>query len=183
MSRRLLRRAQSLASNSRLLLPKLSQPVYSPNMWGIAIQPSLPTQPPDPIEEECLPHYNSRSFFPVKPGIIYRGNYKTIAKLGYGGGSTVWLAQDLKLHLLYFMSDSRANLYLDQHRPQNLVILGLMWYWSFVHVTMKTKELHARSHKSVVILLPQMSHTKVSYTFRQSSKASMLPDQMAYMFA
>lgn len=49
----------------------------------------------DPIEEETLPHYNARHFFPVQPGKVFSGRYETIAKLGYGSGSTVWLARDL----------------------------------------------------------------------------------------
>jgi serine/threonine-protein kinase SRPK3 len=53
--------------------------------------------PIDLIEEETLPHYNPRHFFPVEPGKIFKERYETIAKLGYGGGSTVWLARDLNL--------------------------------------------------------------------------------------
>ncbi len=51
----------------------------------------------DLIEEELLPHYNARHFFPVEPGKVFNKRYETIVKLGYGGGSTVWLARDLKL--------------------------------------------------------------------------------------
>ena len=53
--------------------------------------------PSDPIEEELLPYYNARHFFPVEPGKVFRERYKTIAKLGYSSGSTVWLTQDLNL--------------------------------------------------------------------------------------
>jgi hypothetical protein len=51
----------------------------------------------DSIEEELLPHYNSRDFFAVEPGKVFRDRYETITKLGYGSGSTVWLARDLDL--------------------------------------------------------------------------------------
>ncbi|CZS88737.1 related to serine/threonine-protein kinase [Rhynchosporium agropyri] len=51
--------------------------------------------PSDAIEEELLPHYNARHFFPVEPGKVFRERYETISKLGYGSGSTVWLARDL----------------------------------------------------------------------------------------
>ncbi len=68
-------------------------------MLGIAMPHDRLTTvaPPDPIEEEVLPHYNARHFFPVEPGKIFKDRYETIAKLGYGGGSTVWLARDLNL--------------------------------------------------------------------------------------
>lgn len=49
------------------------------------------------IEEEALPHYNPKAFFPVQPGKVFSKKYETIVKLGYGGGSTVWLARELKL--------------------------------------------------------------------------------------
>jgi hypothetical protein len=67
-------------------------------MLGIAMPHNRLTAvaPPDPIGE-VLPHYNARHFFPVEPGKIFRDRYETIAKLGYGGGSTVWLARDLNL--------------------------------------------------------------------------------------
>jgi serine/threonine-protein kinase SRPK3 len=51
----------------------------------------------DPIEEENLPYYNAKEFNPVQHGEIYNKRYQTIAKLGFGGSSTVWLAKDLNL--------------------------------------------------------------------------------------
>jgi hypothetical protein len=67
-------------------------------MPGIKMHRRLTTvAPSDLIEEELLPHYNSRHFFPVEPGKVFKERYETIAKLGYGGGSTVWLARDLNL--------------------------------------------------------------------------------------
>ncbi|EHL01999.1 putative CTP synthase [Glarea lozoyensis 74030] len=37
------------------------------------------------------------AFPPVKPREVFKKRYKTIVKLGYGGGSTVWLVRDLNL--------------------------------------------------------------------------------------
>ena len=51
----------------------------------------------DAIEEETLPHYDAKDFFHVHPGKIFSEKHETIAKLGYGGGSTVWLARVLNL--------------------------------------------------------------------------------------
>ncbi|TAQ91348.1 hypothetical protein B7494_g365 [Chlorociboria aeruginascens] len=53
--------------------------------------------PPDTLEEELLPHYNAKHFYPVQPGKTFNGRYQTIAKLGFGGSSTVWLARDMKI--------------------------------------------------------------------------------------
>jgi len=55
----------------------------------------------DRIEEELLPYFKPRHFLPVEPGKIFGERYKTIAKLGYGGGSTVWLARDLDLYVFF----------------------------------------------------------------------------------
>ena len=52
---------------------------------------------PDSLEEELLPYFNAKDFYPIQLGKIYNERYQTIAKLGFGGGSTVWLARDLNL--------------------------------------------------------------------------------------
>ncbi|OIW34212.1 kinase domain protein [Coniochaeta ligniaria NRRL 30616] len=50
----------------------------------------------EPIEEELFPDDRLRYFHPTKPGEVLDGRYKTITKLGFGTGSTVWLAENLK---------------------------------------------------------------------------------------
>ncbi|KAJ5097783.1 kinase-like domain-containing protein [Penicillium angulare] len=52
----------------------------------------------DKLEEERLPWYSEKNFFPVKIGDIYSSRYQVVGKLGYGGYSTVWLCRDLKKH-------------------------------------------------------------------------------------
>lgn len=42
-----------------------------------------------PIEEALLPNNRLRNFHPTHPGELLDGRFKTIAKLGFGGGSTV----------------------------------------------------------------------------------------------
>jgi serine/threonine-protein kinase SRPK3 len=49
------------------------------------------------IEEETLPLFNQKRYYPVKIGDIFKQQYRIIAKLGYGAYSTVWLARDEKL--------------------------------------------------------------------------------------
>lgn len=47
------------------------------------------------IEEETLPFYNPRLFYPVRIGEVLGNRYQVVAKLGYGTTSTTWLCHDL----------------------------------------------------------------------------------------
>ncbi|KAG6234561.1 hypothetical protein E4U25_005921 [Claviceps purpurea] len=49
----------------------------------------------EPVEE-ALWADRLKYFHPTEPGQILDGRFKTIAKLGYGRGSTVWLAENLE---------------------------------------------------------------------------------------
>ncbi|KAE8320134.1 kinase-like domain-containing protein [Aspergillus transmontanensis] len=46
------------------------------------------------IEEQTLPFYDEKRYYPVRIGDTLKNRYRTIAKLGYGSYSTVWLARD-----------------------------------------------------------------------------------------
>ncbi|KAJ5796120.1 protein kinase [Penicillium psychrosexuale] len=46
------------------------------------------------IEEQTLPSYHKKYYYPVKIGQVFNDRYRIIAKLGYGAYSTVWLARD-----------------------------------------------------------------------------------------
>ncbi|KAM5448142.1 hypothetical protein McanMca71_004250 [Microsporum canis] len=48
------------------------------------------------IEEQALPFYYEKDYYPVKIGQLLNDRYRIIAKLGYGAYSTVWLASDEK---------------------------------------------------------------------------------------
>ncbi|KAK2809539.1 hypothetical protein FQN50_003807 [Emmonsiellopsis sp. PD_5] len=48
------------------------------------------------IEEQTLPFYRQKHYYPVKIGQVFNNRYRIIAKLGYGAYSTVWLAWDEK---------------------------------------------------------------------------------------
>jgi hypothetical protein len=48
----------------------------------------------DPIEEEILPRYSPQNYYPVSIAQVFDKRYKVLAKLGFGGESTTWLAQD-----------------------------------------------------------------------------------------
>lgn len=53
-----------------------------------------------PVEEETIPGYDSKRFYPVNPGQVLRGQYKVLTKLGWGSTSTVWLAEDTSRYAL-----------------------------------------------------------------------------------
>ena len=46
------------------------------------------------LEEEENPDYDRRRFYPVRVGETIQ-KYQIVSKLGWGTGSTVWLAQDI----------------------------------------------------------------------------------------
>ncbi|KAL2753058.1 hypothetical protein ACRALDRAFT_1045064 [Sodiomyces alcalophilus JCM 7366] len=50
----------------------------------------------EPIEEELLASDRLDRFHPTSPGQVLDNRFKTIVKLGFGAGSTVWLAENLK---------------------------------------------------------------------------------------
>ncbi|QKX63522.1 uncharacterized protein TRUGW13939_10693, partial [Talaromyces rugulosus] len=47
------------------------------------------------IDEETLSTYQPEKYYPVKQGEILNDRYQTLAKIGYGVTSTVWLTKDL----------------------------------------------------------------------------------------
>jgi hypothetical protein len=48
------------------------------------------------VEEEALPGYDAQKYYPVRLGEVFRSRCQAVAKLEYGGRSTVWLCLDLK---------------------------------------------------------------------------------------
>ncbi|KAJ8472859.1 hypothetical protein ONZ51_g8229 [Trametes cubensis] len=64
--------------------------------------PSTVTYPaidfPELIEEEKLPCYYPKDFYPVRVWQVYNSRYQVVGKLGYGAYSTVWLCRDLVGH-------------------------------------------------------------------------------------
>lgn len=89
----------SSIANLRFLTQK--RPYKLPAFWSRCFCVSSPRSTAheinEPIDEELLPGDRLRCFHPTHPGEVLNGRFKTIAKLGYGAGSTVWLAENLKL--------------------------------------------------------------------------------------
>ncbi|GLA41682.1 hypothetical protein AnigIFM63309_009779 [Aspergillus niger] len=52
-------------------------------------------QPDEKVEEEELPDYEARHFYPVRLGEIFQNRYQVVAKLGFGSSATTWLSRDL----------------------------------------------------------------------------------------
>lgn len=48
------------------------------------------------VEEETMPEYRPDHFYPVRLGEVFNDRFQTVAKLGYGSSSTIWLARDLQ---------------------------------------------------------------------------------------
>lgn len=48
------------------------------------------------IEEEAMPGYVAKRYYPARIGEIFEDRYQVIGKLGYGATSTVWLARDMQ---------------------------------------------------------------------------------------
>ncbi|KAF2216963.1 hypothetical protein CERZMDRAFT_93029 [Cercospora zeae-maydis SCOH1-5] len=47
-----------------------------------------------PLEEQTLPRFHDRPYYPMELGQTLHSRYSIISKLGYGASSTVWLARD-----------------------------------------------------------------------------------------
>ncbi|KAH7306037.1 kinase-like protein [Stachybotrys elegans] len=61
------------------------------------------------LEEEGLPFYNIEDYYPVQIGQVIKDRYQVVAKLGYGGSSTVWLARDLTEERKYWVLKVYVN--------------------------------------------------------------------------
>ncbi|KAL3474093.1 protein kinase [Aspergillus californicus] len=72
----------------------LSRP-RTPALPLLPFRHSITTANPSLIEEQTLPFYHKKRYYPVCIGDTFKEErYRIIAKLGYGGYSTVWLAWD-----------------------------------------------------------------------------------------
>lgn len=74
----------------RLRYPR---PPLARAMSGPVIE--IPSLIHEAIDEETIANYNPNYYFSAHPGQVLNGRYKTITKLGWGFGSTVWLAEDM----------------------------------------------------------------------------------------
>lgn len=75
---------------SSIIAPKISQNAQKFPTSGFDI-----IQSDQKVEEEELPDYKAHRFYPVRLGEIFQNRYQTVAKLGFGSSSTIWLSHDL----------------------------------------------------------------------------------------
>ncbi|RAK92681.1 kinase-like protein [Aspergillus costaricaensis CBS 115574] len=71
-----------------------------------------------PIEEETLPHYNPKQYYPVNIGDIYHSRYQIIGKLGYGSTSTSWVCRDLRYNEYKVLKISTSIPTKDSHNRE-----------------------------------------------------------------
>ncbi|KAI9703411.1 MAG: hypothetical protein M1820_005883 [Bogoriella megaspora] len=50
--------------------------------------------PTAPVDEEGIPDYDPKHFYPVNPGELFHNRYEMLVKIGWGRSSTLWLARD-----------------------------------------------------------------------------------------
>ncbi|CAK42256.1 uncharacterized protein An15g00860 [Aspergillus niger] len=68
---------------------------------SLSTTPSIPQH--ELVNEELSPGYSPKHFYPAKPGEVLADHYQLLVKIGWGGGSTVWLARDVARHVLTFI--------------------------------------------------------------------------------
>jgi hypothetical protein len=97
----------------------------------------LPPSPPglllrqdERVEEEICPGYDSKRFYPARPGEVLANRYQILVKVGWGVSSTVWLARDMRGYylstMIYEPPLSIANrLYSDESEPESAVALKI----------------------------------------------------------
>lgn len=74
------------------------------------------------IEEELNVEYNSKKFYPVNTGDIYKEKYEILFKLGYGRSSTVWLAENVLEYACYLSFTLMVWLNIRSTESKNLTV-------------------------------------------------------------
>lgn len=86
-------------------------PQFLRRLWAAPIDAAMPASrapailPSDVlVEEEQVPLYDPKHFYPVNPGDLFHNRYKMLAKVGWGTSSTVWLARDTQRCVIVCLS-------------------------------------------------------------------------------
>ena len=69
-------------------------PIRTPAAPLLAFRNSCNTGDGQLIEEQTLPFYHEKRYCSVRTGDSLRDRYRVIAKVGYGGYTTVWPVRD-----------------------------------------------------------------------------------------
>jgi hypothetical protein len=62
-----------------------------PQFSGNLFHPLSLLRQDERVDEEICPGYDSKRFYPAKPGEILANRYQILVKVGWGVSSTVWL--------------------------------------------------------------------------------------------
>lgn len=89
------RRSWSPVSRSSFALP-LRRSFSSLSKSPFTLPPPKLLSTPDLIDEERVPWYEHRNFYPAKPGDILDDRFQILVKVGWGSSSTVWFARDMR---------------------------------------------------------------------------------------
>jgi hypothetical protein len=75
-----------------------------------------------PVDEERVPGYNAKYFYPANPGDILENRYQPGVKLGWGSSSTVWLVHDVRRYLLLSLEVARSSSPIASYRTRQWFI-------------------------------------------------------------
>ena len=53
------------------------------------------------VDEEICPGYDSKRFYPARPGEVLDHRYQILVKVGWGSSSTVWFARDMRGYMVF----------------------------------------------------------------------------------
>ncbi|KKZ65630.1 hypothetical protein EMCG_08537 [[Emmonsia] crescens] len=83
----------------RLIRHTLTRPFSSLHRKPLPVPSPGPLLPQgEVVDEEICPGYNSKNFYPAKPGQVLANRYQILVKVGWGVSSTVWFARDMRGH-------------------------------------------------------------------------------------
>jgi serine/threonine protein kinase len=83
---------------------------------------------PHLVDEERVPWYEENRFYPTKPGDVLADRFQILAKIGYGGSSTTWLARDIRKMYVAFTIltlDSVLNIISDSNDVEFVAALKI----------------------------------------------------------
>ncbi|KAI9656334.1 MAG: hypothetical protein M1821_004997 [Bathelium mastoideum] len=96
----------------------VKRPKSQPLRFSVSDSKALPLD--QKIEEEAYDTTSKTRYYPVQIGDAYEDKYQTVGKLGYGLGSTVWLANEFRgrgtVALKIFTNDRQNRGEIDIHK-------------------------------------------------------------------
>ncbi|KAG6267840.1 hypothetical protein E4U47_005039 [Claviceps purpurea] len=148
----------------------------------------------EPVEEARWTD-RLKYFHPTEPGQILDGRFKTIAKLGYGRGSTVWLAENLECRirsqskLPRYVSIKIAALDHDEDAADEMEFLKLISNANpsheglkYIRVPLDTFDLQGENGTHSCLVFEPMRETLYKFQRDLPGEKFKLPLFKAYMY-